>query len=161
MKDRENLTVGTGEPWKDAANGRQSFAEATCAQWSNRRADDQVRNETMKTSHHLLRTLSTAAEAEVVPPPPSDADKPKQYSARVMKLVDEIARMTLVEVADLNAALKERLNLPDMPAGMPMMMAPGAAAPAAQVHTPHFRAAIIPHYCRRSIKARPMRQLPP
>lgn len=94
-----------------------------------------MRNKSTKDVNHLPRTLSTAADVEVVPPPPSDASKPKQYSARVMKLVDEIANMTLVEVADLNAALKERLNLPDMPAaGMPVMMAPGLAAPAAQVH---------------------------
>lgn len=134
LKDRRNLIVGTencekmlrtfiSHLPKQSVRSSRIVVQATRCEISRRR---------MLITY--FRTLSTAVDVEVVPPPPSDASKPKQYSARVMKLVDEIANMTLVEVADLNAALKERLNLPDMPAGMPMMMAPGVAAPAAQVH---------------------------
>ncbi|VDL67565.1 unnamed protein product [Nippostrongylus brasiliensis] len=60
-------------------------------------------------------------------PLPTDDHVP---SPRVAALVDEIANLSLLDVADLNRALKKRLNISDQPmmaAGM--MMA--AQAPAA------------------------------
>lgn len=35
------------------------------------------------------------------------------YSHKIEQIVSEISGLTLLEVADLNSALKERLNIPD------------------------------------------------
>ncbi|KAE8745391.1 hypothetical protein FOCC_FOCC007939 [Frankliniella occidentalis] len=69
--------------------------------------------------------------AEAMPAPTPD-NAPKMYPLKIEKIVDEIAGLTLVEVADLSELLKKRLNLPDAPA-MPMggFMPVGAAAAAA------------------------------
>ena len=48
--------------------------------------------------------------------PPTFEGEDKQYPAKIQKLVDEIAALTLVEVADLNELLKKTLKLPDVPA---------------------------------------------
>jgi len=61
----------------------------------------------------------------------------KVYSQKLVKLVDEIAALTLLEVGELNELLKKTLKLPDVPmGGGMMMMAPGmgasAASPAAE-----------------------------
>ncbi|GMR41700.1 hypothetical protein PMAYCL1PPCAC_11895, partial [Pristionchus mayeri] len=59
--------------------------------------------------------------------------EPRIVSDKVNSLVDEIANLSLLEVSDLNWALKKRLNIPDAPMMSPgMMMAamPAAAAPA-------------------------------
>ncbi|KAF8357677.1 hypothetical protein PRIPAC_92672 [Pristionchus pacificus] len=55
--------------------------------------------------------------------------EPRVVSSKINALVDEIANLSLLEVSDLNWALKKRLNIPDAP-----MMSPGmimAAMPAA------------------------------
>lgn len=48
----------------------------------------------------------------------------KVYDGKIVKLVDEISKLTLLEVADLNELLKKTLNIPDTPMmmGGPMMM---------------------------------------
>ncbi|KAL5018073.1 hypothetical protein ScPMuIL_003795 [Solemya velum] len=53
---------------------------------------------------------------------PSLPDQPKQYSPKLHSIVEDIGKLTLLEVSDLNSLLKERLNIPDAP-----MMAVGAA----------------------------------
>ena len=73
--------------------------------------------------------------AEAMPAPTPD-NAPKMYPLKIEKIVDEIAGLTLVEVADLSELLKKRLNLPDapaMPMGGFMPMAAGAAAAAPEV----------------------------
>ncbi|KAJ1526897.1 hypothetical protein ONE63_008449 [Megalurothrips usitatus] len=52
--------------------------------------------------------------AEAMPVPTPD-NAPKTYPLKIEKLVNEIAGLTLVEVADLSDLLKKRLNLPDAP----------------------------------------------
>ncbi|NXL49075.1 DIC protein, partial [Podilymbus podiceps] len=55
----------------------------------------------------------------------------KEYSPKVRQLVRDIAGLTLLEVADLNALLKETLKIPDvgvMPAGAAALL-PSQAAP--------------------------------
>ncbi|KAH7691303.1 Protein MRPL-12 [Aphelenchoides avenae] len=57
-------------------------------------------------------------------------DEPRVVSAKVQELVSQITSLSLLEVSDLNYALKKKLNIPDTPmmaAGM-MMAAPAAAA---------------------------------
>uniref|UniRef100_A0A2P2I324 39S ribosomal protein L12, mitochondrial-like n=1 Tax=Hirondellea gigas TaxID=1518452 RepID=A0A2P2I324_9CRUS len=83
-------------------------------------------------SKSRTRCLSGSATyfAESMPLPTLDGPD-KVYPAHIENIVSEISRLTLLEVADLNAALKQRLNIPDaapmavMPAGM--MMQAGAA----------------------------------
>ncbi|KHN84706.1 hypothetical protein Tcan_11415 [Toxocara canis] len=58
---------------------------------------------------------------------PSDSRLP---SEKVQRLVDEIVGLSLLDVADLNKALKKRLNLPDVPAMMAAPVFAGATAPA-------------------------------
>ena len=48
------------------------------------------------------------------------------YPEKICKIVDDISTLNLLEVADLNALLKARLNISDAP----VMMAGGAPAPA-------------------------------
>ncbi|XP_040386658.1 39S ribosomal protein L12, mitochondrial isoform X2 [Cygnus olor] len=56
----------------------------------------------------------------------------KEYSPKVRQLVRDIAGLTLLEVADLNALLKETLKISDvgvMPAGAAAALVPPPAAP--------------------------------
>jgi len=60
--------------------------------------------------------------------PPAVDGEPGNYSPKILHLMDEIANLTLLEVADLNKALKKKLNLPDAPMYAPSMAAPAAKA---------------------------------
>eukprot|EP00092_Neocalanus_flemingeri_P028529 GFUD01030981.1.p1 GENE.GFUD01030981.1~~GFUD01030981.1.p1 ORF type:complete len:185 (-),score=62.58 GFUD01030981.1:28-582(-) len=60
---------------------------------------------------------------QAMPLPSTD----KVYSEKISKIVADISTLNLLEVADLNALLKARLNISDAP----VMMAGGAAAPVA------------------------------
>lgn len=74
-------------------------------------------------SRFLLST-STQNRNEAMPLPTHD----KAYSDKIVTIVDQISTLNLLEVADLNALLKQRLNISDAP----VMMAgagPAAAAP--------------------------------
>lgn len=112
-----DVANGSKEP-----NGRRLFASAAAA--------EQVQEQEQQ--------LAKAPVAEVQTPLPPEAKLPtpdgeeKVFSAKITRLVEEIANLPLVEVADLNAALKKRLNLPDVSpmAAMPMMMA-AVAGPSA------------------------------
>lgn len=77
---------------------------------------------------NLCTSFSTSAEETTIPPPSKD-NQPKQYSEQIKSIVDQIANLTLVEVADLNQLLKERLNIQDAPV---MAMGPVSAAPVEQ-----------------------------
>ncbi|KAJ7340244.1 Ribosomal protein [Desmophyllum pertusum] len=61
---------------------------------------------------------------------PQPDDAVKEYPEKITNIVDEISRLTLIEVADLNECLKKTLKI-EGAAMMPMMGAmPMAAAPA-------------------------------
>merc|ERR1712098_682167 len=68
--------------------------------------------------------MGGVASANQALPLPS---KEKVYSEKITKIVDEISTLNLLEVADLNALLKARLNISDAP----VMMAGSGPAPAA------------------------------
>ncbi|KAF2365120.1 Ribosomal protein L7/L12 [Trinorchestia longiramus] len=76
-----------------------------------------------------LISQSCVALAESMTVPVPDGEK-KVYPAHIEKIVSDISQLTLLEVADLNAALKERLNIPDaapmaaMPVGAMVAAAP-------------------------------------
>ncbi|KAJ9600599.1 hypothetical protein L9F63_026263 [Diploptera punctata] len=81
------------------------------------------------------QTQSTTQISKV--PPPAVTDVPleipqpegeeKKFSPKIESLVNEITKLNLLEVGELNELLKKRLNLPDVPV-MPM----GGFAPMAQ-----------------------------
>lgn len=50
-------------------------------------------------------------------------------SEKVQRLVDEITGLTLLEVSDLNRALKKKLNLPDVPVMSPGIFSTMSQAP--------------------------------
>merc|ERR1739838_604150 len=67
--------------------------------------------------------------SEALPLPAADLTANKVYPEKISTIVDQIAHLNLLEVADLNALLKKRLNISDAP----VMMAGGAAPAAAPV----------------------------
>ncbi|CAD6188099.1 unnamed protein product [Caenorhabditis auriculariae] len=79
-------------------------------------------------SNLSYRLSSTAALPLNEGTPASFPTEERNLSPKVSGLVDEIARLTLLEVSDLNWALKKRLNIPDQP-----LMAHTAFAAAAPV----------------------------
>ncbi|KAM9281293.1 large ribosomal subunit protein bL12m [Morus bassanus] len=79
-----------------------------------------------------LRALATgrARRSEALAGAPLDTAA-KEYSPKVRQLVRDIAGLTLLEVADLNALLKETLKIPDvgvMPAAAAASLLPSQAA---------------------------------
>jgi large subunit ribosomal protein L7/L12 len=57
----------------------------------------------------------------------------KEYDPKLKRIIEDISRLTLLEVSDLNELLKKTLNIPDTPVMGPMSMGafqPAAAAPA-------------------------------
>uniref|UniRef100_A0A1I7Z2M9 Large ribosomal subunit protein bL12m n=1 Tax=Steinernema glaseri TaxID=37863 RepID=A0A1I7Z2M9_9BILA len=82
------------------------------------------------------RCFSAAAAPAESPvdagPASSTPDEPRVISPKIQEIVDHIASLSLLEVSDLNYALKKKLNIADTPMMAPgMMMAVGAAQPAA------------------------------
>ncbi|XP_067006444.2 large ribosomal subunit protein bL12m [Anabrus simplex] len=59
----------------------------------------------------VSRSSSQAAAMQV---PPADGDS-KVFAPKIEGLVSSIAQLNLLEIAELNQALKKRLNLPDAP----------------------------------------------
>ncbi|XP_050769865.1 39S ribosomal protein L12, mitochondrial [Gymnogyps californianus] len=85
-----------------------------------------------------LRALGTgrARRSEALAGAPLDTAA-KEYSPKVRQLVRDIAGLTLLEVADLNALLKETLKIPDvgvMPAAASLL--PSQAAPQEEEDVP-------------------------
>ncbi|XP_077979991.1 large ribosomal subunit protein bL12m-like [Glandiceps talaboti] len=76
--------------------------------------------------HRVQRCYSS----EVLPSPVADGEV-KEYPAKIQSLVDDISRLTLSEISDLNQLLKVTLKIQDAP----MMVAgamPAAGAPTAE-----------------------------
>jgi len=81
-----------------------------------------VRDQRMMVSAVRCINLSASAANEAMPLPSSE----KEYPEKIVSIVDQISTLNLLEVADLNALLKSRLNISDAP----VMMAAGSAAAA-------------------------------
>jgi mitochondrial ribosomal protein L12 len=79
----------------------------------------------MTRSPNWAKMLSSAAEPSLQPPASSNADK--VFSPKLVGIVDQIEKLTLLEVSELNSLLKQRLKIPDTP-----VMAMGAMPMAAQ-----------------------------
>merc|ERR1712098_483462 len=83
---------------------------------------------TSQSSQALYSTAAESSNSDVIPPPPANIES-KTYSPKIEKLVTDISKLTLLEVADLNELLKKTLNIQDAP--MMAMGAMPAAAPKA------------------------------
>ena len=88
-----------------------------------------------KSRASLTKCLSTSIQlkaqaqpADNVIPPPNLEGQPKKYSAKIQSLVNEIANLNLAEVADLNEALRAKLNIKDVAMSYAAMPAGGVAA---------------------------------
>merc|ERR1711963_394024 len=66
---------------------------------------------------------------EAMPLPSADPNANKVYPEKIFSIVEQISKLNLLEVADLNELLKKRLNISDAP----VMMAGGPAPVAAPV----------------------------
>ena len=76
-----------------------------------------------------------SAQAMPIPDSESTPIQSKNYPLKIVKIVDEISSLTLLEVADLNELLKARLKISDPPVMMANAFsaaAPAAGAPAAE-----------------------------
>uniref|UniRef100_A0A914ZJN1 39S ribosomal protein L12, mitochondrial n=1 Tax=Parascaris univalens TaxID=6257 RepID=A0A914ZJN1_PARUN len=80
---------------------------------------------------------------------PSDSRMP---SEKVQRLVEEIVSLSLLDVADLNKALKKRLNLPDAPMMMTLPAVAGSPAPAAASTEAATEAQDVPQKMTFSVK---------
>jgi len=82
----------------------------------------------------MARFLNTASASPSNPesplPPPPATGATRVYSDKIQGIVDQISRLSLIEVADLNECLKTTLKIPDTP--MMAVGAPMAAAPKAE-----------------------------
>ncbi|XP_054155085.1 39S ribosomal protein L12, mitochondrial-like [Oppia nitens] len=58
---------------------------------------------------------STSVVNEPVIRPPAASIDDKQYPQKIVKIVDEISSLTLLEVSELNQLLKKTLNISDTP----------------------------------------------
>ncbi|CAD5234661.1 unnamed protein product [Bursaphelenchus xylophilus] len=87
-----------------------------------------------KTPFRFFRCYSSAAQAGIPlnqGPSSSIPSTEREISPKVSALVDQIATLTVLEVSDLNYALKKKLNIPDQP-----MFAAAVAAPVAAGNAP-------------------------
>lgn len=91
-------------------------------------------------SRQLIRTLSTsgalrsapAAQAASQIAPPTFDGQAKTFAPKIQQLVDQIASLNLIEVADLNELLRIKLNIKDVPVSYAAPAGGAAAAPAAK-----------------------------
>lgn len=71
------------------------------------------------------RYSSVASEGEALLPPQQDGSE-KEYSSKIRQLVDDISKLTVLEVSDLNELLKTTLKISDI-ASVPAVPAPTVA----------------------------------
>jgi large subunit ribosomal protein L7/L12 len=81
----------------------------------------------IKTQKSQSAQSTSAPQSASIPPPHFDGQT-KAYSPKIQTLVDEIAKLNLIEVSDLNELLRKKLNIKDVPVSYAM---PGAGAPVA------------------------------
>lgn len=73
----------------------------------------------------LRRALAAQTQTEIKPPQ-MDGES-REYSPKIVNIVDEISKLNLIEVSDLNELLRKKLNIKDVPmsfAAMPAGTAP-------------------------------------
>ncbi|XP_002736318.1 large ribosomal subunit protein bL12m-like [Saccoglossus kowalevskii] len=76
---------------------------------------------------HRVQRLYSNEAVERLPPPQADGEA-KQYPEKIVNLVNDISRLTVIEIAELNELLKITLKIQDVPM---TAMATTAVGPAA------------------------------
>jgi large subunit ribosomal protein L7/L12 len=61
---------------------------------------------------NLAQAVATSAQTPI--PPPHFEGQPKEYPPKIQQLVEEIAKLNLIEVSDLNELLRKKLNIKDV-----------------------------------------------
>merc|ERR1719167_1361471 len=88
----------------------------------------------VKSSSRTLYSLSSRRRYSTAPQPlPTPEGAAKEYSPKIVGIVEEISKMTILEVADLNELLKIRLNIKDVPVMAATAAPVAAAAPVEEV----------------------------
>ena len=89
----------------------------------------------ISTSNKTQLTQAAATNAQAPIPPPHFEGQSKDYAPKIKQLVDEIAKLNLIEVSDLNELLRKKLNIKDVAmsfapqGGVAASATPAAAAP--------------------------------
>jgi large subunit ribosomal protein L7/L12 len=60
-------------------------------------------------------TFATEAATNQIIPPPTLDNEPKNYPTKILDIVNQISALNLIEVADLNQCLRQKLNIKDVP----------------------------------------------
>lgn len=74
----------------------------------------------------VSQSTASSASTDAIPPPHIEGSA-KEYPTHIRSIVDEISKLNLLEVADLNELLKKTLNISDAPV-MTMGAMPTAVA---------------------------------
>lgn len=96
--------------------------------------------EIKSTKKTQAQAASTSSSSTPIPPPHFDG-QPKEYSPKIHNLVEEIAKLNLIEVSDLNELLRKRLNIKDVAVSYGAFPGAGAPAAAAKAEEPEPEAA--------------------
>ena len=67
-----------------------------------------------KTSIRTSQAATAASTPQTPIPPPHFEGQPKEYAPKIQSLVDEISKLNLIEVSDLNELLRKKLNIKDV-----------------------------------------------
>ncbi|KII63367.1 50S ribosomal protein L7/L12 [Thelohanellus kitauei] len=59
---------------------------------------------------------------------PMPGEEPKKYHDKILKIVEDIGNLTVVELVEFNQCLKTRFNIPDMPTTVSVAAAPTPSA---------------------------------
>ncbi|XP_062507667.1 large ribosomal subunit protein bL12m-like isoform X2 [Corticium candelabrum] len=85
--------------------------------------------------HHWSRPYSVASGNDVLQPP-SSTGSAKVYSAKIKQLVDDISKLTVLEISDLNDLLKTTLNITEVAAPVASASTSAAAVPESTEDSP-------------------------
>ncbi|RNA28862.1 60S ribosomal L7 [Brachionus plicatilis] len=77
----------------------------------------------------LVQRRALTAQSQVEIKAPQMDGENKDYSTKIVNLVEEISKLNLIEVSDLNELLRKKLNIKDVPMNFAAMPAGAAAAP--------------------------------
>ncbi|CAF1608237.1 unnamed protein product [Rotaria magnacalcarata] len=92
-----------------------------------------VNTEKSSTSPTTKASDITLEDKKAIPPPTTGTNDPnKTYSEKIHRLVDEISKLSLVDVMDLNELLKRTLKIQDVPIMASGGVGNAAPAPAAK-----------------------------
>lgn len=90
-----------------------------------------VRRQVHRSNLVLQSAAASQSQSSGTIPPPNMDGQPKVYSPKIQTLVEQIAQLNLLEVADLNELLRKKLNIKDVAVSYGAMPAGGASAAAA------------------------------